>query len=80
MLSIMYIQVRATTGASPSLLPRLHSPLENKLENGERMERDSMLAKYLQGDNLLRMLARSYKSNFCMVYWGDFERQKPFVC
>ena len=41
MLSILYILIRATICTSPSLLPWLHSPLENELENGERTERDS---------------------------------------
>ena len=46
-----------------SLLRRLHCPLENERENGERTDRDSVPAKYRQGDDLLRKLARAYKSN-----------------
>ena len=32
-------------------------------------------AKYRQGDDLLCMLARTYKSNLFMAKWGNFERQ-----
>ena len=38
-----------------------------------------MPAKYRQGDDLLRMLARAYKSNLCRGEWGDFEKQKPLT-
>ena len=51
------------TACHTSLLRRLHCPLENEWENGERTERDSVPAKYRQGDDLLRKLARAYKSN-----------------
>ena len=50
---------------------------------GGRMGRERgvtvMPAKYRQGDDLLRMLARAYKSNLCTGQWGNFERQKPFT-
>ena len=38
-----------------------------------------MPAKYRQGDDFLRMLARAYKSNLCRGEWGDFETQKPLT-
>ena len=51
------------TACHTSLLRRLHCPFENEWENGERTERDSVPAKYRQGDDLLRKFARAYKSN-----------------
>ena len=51
------------TACHSSLLRRLHCPLKNEWENGERTERDSVPAKYRQGDDLLCKLARAYKSN-----------------
>ena len=38
-----------------------------------------MPAKYRQGDDLLRTLARAYKFNLCRGEWRDFETQKPLT-
>ena len=51
------------TACHTSLLRRLRCPLENEWKNGERTERDSVPAKYRQGDDLLCKLARANKSN-----------------
>jgi len=60
--------------STPSLLRRLHCPvLENEWEN------TVMPAKYRQGDDLLHMLVRAYKSNLCRGELGDFETQKPLT-
>lgn len=54
------------------------SDREIKWENGDRTGSD-MDASQIKGGDLLRMLARAYRSNIFNFtrWWGNFERQKP---
>ena len=62
-------------GPFPSLR-RLYCPvLENEWENRERMGVTVMPAKYRQGDDLLRILARAYKP-ICVLGSGGILRVK----
>ena len=54
------------------------SDRDNEWENGDRTGGDMDACQIKDGD-LLRMLARAYRSNFFNFtrWWGNFERQKP---
>ena len=59
-----------------SSLCRLHCPvLENEWENRERTGVTVMPAKYRQGDDLLRILARAYRP-ICVLESGGILRVK----